>query len=81
MLYWAEGSRSRNTVEFVNSAAAMVSFFLTFLRACFGVPDSKIQVRCNLFADHVERQFEIEQFWLDTLGLPRSCLRRSTGVM
>jgi len=36
------------------------------------------QVRCNLFADHVERQFEIEQFWLDTLGLPRSCLRRST---
>ncbi len=78
MLYWAEGSRSRNTVEFVNSAAAMVSFFLTFLRACFGVPDSKIQVRCNLFADHVERQFEIEQFWLDTLGLPRSCLRRST---
>jgi hypothetical protein len=30
-----------------------------------------------LFADHVARQNEIEDFWLRTLGLPRSCLRRS----
>ncbi len=29
-------------------------------------------------ADHVARQREIEQFWLDLLGLPRTCLRKST---
>lgn len=33
---------------------------------------------CNLFADHVEQQREIEQFWLDTLELPPACLRKST---
>lgn len=78
MLFWAEGSRSRNKVELVNSDPAMVRFFLGFLRSCFGVPDSKVSVTCNLFADHEERQREIEDFWLESLGLPRSCLRKST---
>ena len=32
----------------------------------------------HLFADHLDRQREIEDFWLDKLGLPRSCLRLST---
>ena len=78
MLYWAEGSRSRHAIEFVNSDPAMVVFFLRFLRTCLGVPDNKVRLTCNLFADHASRQHEIEAFWLDRLGLPRSSLRRST---
>lgn len=78
MLYWAEGSRNRNAVEFVNSDPAMVVFFLRFLRACFSIPDAKIRVTCNLFADHAEKQREIEGFWLRELGLPKTCLRKST---
>ena len=30
-----------------------------------------------MFADHEARQREIEQIWLDVLGLPRSCLLKS----
>jgi hypothetical protein len=78
MLFWAEGSRDRNAIKFTNSDPAMVSFFLRFLRRCFDVPDQKIAVTCNLFADHVECQDAIEQYWLDLLRLPRSCLRKST---
>jgi hypothetical protein len=78
MLYWAEGSKSRNGVQFVNSDPAMVRCFVRFLRTQFAVEDGAIRLACNLFADHVERQLEIEQFWLDTLGLPASCLRKST---
>jgi hypothetical protein len=33
---------------------------------------------CNLFADHQERQREIEDFWLGLLSLTRSNLRKST---
>jgi hypothetical protein len=55
-----------------------VRFFVGFLRTCSGVEDHSIRLDCNLFADHIERQKEIEQFWLDTLELPRSCLRKST---
>ena len=77
MLYWAEGSRNRNRLQFANSDPAMVLFFARFLRICFDVPDEKFRVRCNLFADHIDRQRQIEQFWLDLLGLSRTCLTRS----
>jgi len=56
----------------------MAWYFVQFLRTHFAVPDKAFRLDCNLFADHVERQHEIEQFWLDTLGLPASCLRKST---
>jgi hypothetical protein len=36
-----------------------------------------MKIHCNLFADHLERQREIEDFWLAVLGLPRSSLRKS----
>lgn len=77
MLYWAEGSRARHSVEFVNSDPAMIAFFVRFLRLCYAVPDSKIRVTCNLFADHEVQQREIERFWLGLLGLPRDCLRKT----
>jgi hypothetical protein len=78
MLYWAEGAKSRNAMQFVNSDPAMVRYFVQFIRTHFGTPDEAFRLDCNLFADHVERQLEIEQFWLDTLRLPASCLRKST---
>jgi hypothetical protein len=77
MLFWAEGAKARNEVSIVNSDPELVRFFARFLRRFYGVPDERFRVACNLFADHVVRQREIEQFWLDTLELPRSCLRKS----
>jgi transcriptional regulator with XRE-family HTH domain len=79
MLYWAEGDKgTKNTARISNSDPEVLRYFLAFLRKYFGVGDERMRVACNLFADHVERQWEIEQFWLDVLGLPRSCLRKST---
>lgn len=62
---------------FTNSDPEMVRFFVRFLRHCHGVADERLAVTCNLFADHANRQHAIEQFWLETLALPRSCLRKS----
>ena len=78
MLFWAEGSRKRNSVHFSNSDPEMVRFFVSFLRTYYGVDDERFRVWCNLFADHAERQHEIEQFWLDLLALPRTALTQST---
>jgi hypothetical protein len=36
-----------------------------------------MRIACNLFADHVERIVEVEDFWLNTLGLTRANLRKS----
>jgi hypothetical protein len=77
MLFWAEGSRERNAVIFTNSDPAMVRYFVRFLRECLAVPDHKMRITCNLFADHVARQREIEDFWLGIAGLPRAQLTKS----
>lgn len=78
MLFWAEGSRSVNAVQLTNSDPNLLRLLAEFLRRYFAVPDQKFRVWCNLFADHAERQRAVEQFWLDTLELPRSCLTKST---
>jgi transposase-like protein len=78
MLFWAEGSRSRNSVYFTNSDPAMVRFFLDFLVAEIGVERDAVRIDVNLFADHLTEQAAIEQHWLETLDLPRACLRAST---
>jgi hypothetical protein len=45
----------------------MVRFFVKFLRECFSVHDDRVALRCNLSADHVERQEEIEAFKAGTV--------------
>jgi AcrR family transcriptional regulator len=77
MLYWAEGSKERNQLQFSNSDPAMARFFVDFLKTYFALEGDNIRVSCNLYADHLARQVEIEQHWLDALGLPPESLRKS----
>jgi len=77
MLYWAEGEKDRNALRFYNSDPEMVRFFVVFLKTYFDLRDEEIRITCNLFADHVQRQREIEQFWLEVAQLPESSLGKS----
>jgi hypothetical protein len=77
MLYWAEGSKGRNQLRFSNSDPARVRFFVRFLQAYFDLRAEDIRITCHLYADHLSRQLEVEQFWLSTLGLPQTSLRKS----
>lgn len=77
MLFWAEGSKARNVAQITNADPDLVASFLAFLRTSFEIADDQLAVTCNLFADHVERQREIEEFWLTKLNLPPSALRKS----
>lgn len=78
MLFWAEGARVRHSVKLTNSDPELLRLFIRFVRTYFDVPNEKFRVWCNLFADHAQRQREVERFWLDVLELPRSCLIKST---
>ena len=62
MLYWAEGEKDRNAVRFSNSDPELVRFFVSFLKTYSDLRDEEIRITCYLFADHVERQRDIEQF-------------------
>jgi hypothetical protein len=77
MLFWAEGAKGINKVHPTNSDPELPRLFARFLRHYFDVPDQRIRILCNLFADHVADQWAVEQFWLDVLELPRSSLWKS----
>ena len=77
MLYWAEGARSRNQVVFTNSDPDMLTVFRQFLVRCYDVPDERIALRVNVHLGNGLTLEEIETWWLERLGLPRTCLRSS----
>jgi hypothetical protein len=77
MLHWAEGDKCRNSVRMSNSDPELLALFVHFLQHHFDVRPEQFCVCCNLFADHIDRQHDIEQFWLERLGLPQSSLRKS----
>jgi Homeodomain-like domain len=78
MLYWAEGTKNKNTVCFSNSDPAMIRFFAGFLRECFGVPNEDFTLRINVYLGNGNGIHEIHGFWLDQLDLPETCLRKPT---
>ena len=77
MLYWAEGAKRRHQLQFSNSDPEMVRVFVAFLRRYFHLHGEDIQIAVHLYADHLERQHEIERFWLDVTQLGPSSLRKS----
>lgn len=72
MLYWGEGSKDKNSLGFANSDPRMMTFFVRFLREFYGVEDQRLRLRCHLYEE--QKRDEIEQFWIDQLGLSRLSL-------
>lgn len=78
MLYWAEGSKLRNSLEFANSDPNMLVLFLRCLRQEFPSDASAVSFRLNLYTGNGLSVEDVETFWLKRLELPDSCLRKHT---
>ncbi len=78
MLFWAEGSKSRNSVKFTNSDPDMLRLFVRFLRESYGVQDEQLTFAVNVHLDNGLSLDEVERYWLDMLDLPASCLRAAS---
>ena len=76
MLYWAEGSKSRNDVRLTNSDPDLVKLFCRFLTESLSVPTAGITLRLNVYLNNGLAIEEIEAYWLELLDLDRGCLRK-----
>lgn len=76
MLYWAEGTKSRNPVRFANSDPHMLALFRRFLTDALDVERTSIRVALNVYTSNGLSIAEIESYWLRTLHLPRTCFRK-----
>ena len=43
MLYWAEGTKYRQRLCFVNADVRMMQLFIRFVRQCYAVPDERMR--------------------------------------
>ena len=71
MIYWCEGSKSKNDSEFTftNSDPGLVATFLSLFRKCFKVDESRLRVLMQLHEYHNEvKQL---QFWSETTRIPK----------
>jgi transcriptional regulator with XRE-family HTH domain len=77
MLYWAEGSKDKNSVIFSNSDVDMNILFVSFLRESFDVPNDKIKIAINCYLNNDLTQEEVEDYWLSKLELTKGCLNKT----
>jgi len=77
MLYWAEGSKGRNGIYFVNSDPNMMRLFMRFLREELDVQDAEVAIRIHCHTPEVEEIRRIETYWADVLRLPLSNVKKT----
>jgi len=78
MLYWAEGAKGKDCIKFANSDLDMMIMFIKFLRDCLNVPEQKITLYIHCYLGNGLYLEDIQDYWLASLGLQRSQIRKST---
>lgn len=76
MLYWAEGSKGRNTVGFTNSDPRMLGLFRRFLTDAMAIERDEILLAINVYTNNGLTIDDIERYWLDLLNLPTTSARK-----
>jgi hypothetical protein len=75
LLYWAEGSKSRNRVQITNSDVHLLRLFRRFLSKCFGLGVEQLDMSVHVYLGNGLTIEEIEKYWVSALELDRTCLR------
>ena len=76
MLYWGEGSKSKNVITLCNSDSEIIRTFMRFLREALDVKDEKITLDVNAYTNNGLSKDDIEAYWLNMTGLKPSNLRK-----
>ncbi|MDP3917889.1 MAG: hypothetical protein Q8Q30_01805 [Candidatus Woesebacteria bacterium] len=70
MLYWAEGSKGRGNVSFANTDPNLALLYITLLRKCYKLDETKFRMRLHLHYYH--NVTEIRNYWSELLEIPLS---------
>lgn len=69
-LYWAEGSKGRGMLKFVNTDPRLMSLFITLLRQSYMLDERKFRVGLQLHWYHKDKK--VRRFWSELLNIPES---------
>ncbi len=71
-LYWGEGSKKSQQVEFCNSDPKMIKFLIGWLKSNFQITTEELRCRIGINELYRERENNVKQFWSETAGVPLS---------
>ncbi len=77
MLYWAEGSKHKNSTYFVNADPHMMRLFGRFLREELDVTPDEMSIHVHCHTTDPDEIHRMETYWLELLDLPREALRKT----
>lgn len=77
-LYWGEGSKKSQELEFCNSDPKMIQFLLLWLKKCFGVTLDEIKCCVGINQIHREREEVVKDYWAKITGIPLSQFRKTS---
>lgn len=69
-LYWTEGSKGAGVLDFANTDPRLCLIFITLLRICYKLDESKFRIRLHLHQYHDEQ--ELKKYWSKLLEIPIS---------
>lgn len=69
-LYWAEGAKYKGVsgLKFVNTDPILLNFYISLLRKCYKINETKFRIRLHLHYYHNIRN--TKKFWSDLLDVP-----------
>jgi hypothetical protein len=76
MLYWAEGAKRRNGIQFTNSDPRMLVLFRRFLVESLAIERDEIVMTLNVYTNNGLTIEQIEQHSLKLLDLPPTAVRK-----
>jgi len=68
MLYLCEGSKRKGSLMFGNSNPAIIRLFLSTLRQCYAIDESKFRITLQCRAD--QNINALERYWSEITGVP-----------
>lgn len=80
MLYFAEGGKGRNSVKLANTDEYLLCYWIRFLKEIFDIVDEQFSFHISCYLNNGLTVNDIEYHWVCCLGLPYSCVRKTTVV-
>lgn len=69
-LYWGEGSKKTQEVEFCNSDPKMIKFLIDWLFYFFEIDKSRIKCKLGINESHRKRELLVKNFWSKEIDIP-----------
>jgi len=75
MLYWAEGTKRYEQVNFSNSDPSMIKFMMLWFRKICKVPENKFRIGLHIHKLHCRKN--IEKYWSKLTDIPLSQFQKT----